>query len=215
MTIIAIISQKGGAGKTTLALHLAAAAEADGKTAVVFDLDPQATASQWAAWRQDAPPAVIDCAPPRLAAKIAQAQESGASFIIIDTPPHADSAASAAVDVADLVLVPCRPSAFDLAAVKTTARLIEMRQKKAAVIFTAGPPNAPRTYDEAREVVASYGLECAGPTMPDRAAYRHATAGGQTVLELEPAGKAAADVRAIYKWACNHVSKRASKKVSK
>src|SRR3546814_4396968 len=64
MPTIAIISQKGGAGKTTLALHLAAAAEDSGHTALVIDVDPQATASQWAAWRQDAPPVVIDSAPP-------------------------------------------------------------------------------------------------------------------------------------------------------
>src|SRR3546814_5857218 len=70
MPTIAIISQKGGAGKTTLALHLAAAAEDSGHTALVIDVDPQATASQWAAWRQDAPPVVIDSSPPRLAAKI-------------------------------------------------------------------------------------------------------------------------------------------------
>src|SRR3546814_7800443 len=97
MPTIAIISQKGGAGKTTLALHLAAAAEDSGHTALVIDVDPQATASQWAAWRQDAPPVVIDSAPPRLAAKIEQATGQGAAFIVIDTPPHADSAASAAV----------------------------------------------------------------------------------------------------------------------
>src|SRR3546814_4410789 len=63
MPTIAIISQKGGAGKTTLALHLAAAAEDSGHTALVIDVDPQATASQWAAWRQDVPPVVIDSAP--------------------------------------------------------------------------------------------------------------------------------------------------------
>jgi chromosome partitioning protein len=61
--------------------------------------------------------------PPRLAAKIEQATAQGAAFIVIDTPPHADSAASAAVEAADLVLIPCRPSAFDLAAIKTTASL--------------------------------------------------------------------------------------------
>src|SRR3546814_1440224 len=93
MPTIAIISQKGGAGKTTLALHLAAAAEDSGHTALVIDLDPQATASQWAAWRQDVPPVVIDSAPPRLAAKIEQATAQGAEFIVIDTPRPAPSLA--------------------------------------------------------------------------------------------------------------------------
>lgn len=60
MPTIAIISQKGGAGKTTLALHLAAAAQDAGAVSLIIDTDPQATASQWAAWRQDAPPEVID-----------------------------------------------------------------------------------------------------------------------------------------------------------
>src|SRR3546814_3143749 len=91
-------------------------------------------------------------APPRLAAKIEQATGQGAAFIVIDTPPHADSAASAAVEAADLVLIPCRPSAFDLAAIKTTASLVKMRGKPAFVIFTAGSPTAPRMYDEAAQL---------------------------------------------------------------
>src|SRR3546814_18145145 len=98
MPTIAIISQKCGAGKTTLALDLAAAAEDSGHTALVTDVDPHATASQWAAWRQDAPPVVIDSAPHRTAAKIEQATGHGAAFIVIDTPPHAASADSAALD---------------------------------------------------------------------------------------------------------------------
>src|SRR3546814_18472351 len=65
------------------------------RSPLVIDLDPQATASQWAAWRKDAPPVVIDSAPPRLAAKIEQARAQGAAFIVIDTPPHAAPAASA------------------------------------------------------------------------------------------------------------------------
>jgi chromosome partitioning protein len=85
MPTIAIISQKGGAGKTTLALHLAAAAQDAGRVALIIDTDPQATASQWAAWRQDAPPEVIDSPPPRLAAKVDAAIGQGADFIVIDT----------------------------------------------------------------------------------------------------------------------------------
>lgn len=212
MTTIAVISQKGGAGKTTLALHLAAAAEAAKQTALVVDLDPQATASQWASWRDDRAPVVIDSAPPRLAAKIEQARAGGAKFIVVDTPPHADSAAGAAVDAADLVLIACRPSAFDLAAVQTTAQLVKMRGRQGFVVFTAGPPNAPRIYDEARQVVESYGLEACPHALPDRAAFRHASAGGGTVMEIEPGGKASQEVAQVYKWACGQVRKQSKGK---
>lgn len=212
MRTIAVISQKGGAGKTTLALHLAAAAEDGGYTALVIDLDPQATASEWAAWRQDAPPVVIDSAPPRLTAKIGQAANQGADFIVIDTPPHADSAASSAVEAADLVLIPCRPSAFDLAAIKTTASLVKMRGKRAFVIFTAGSPTAPRMYDEAAQLVQSYGLDACPHHIADRAAFRHAAAEGKTAMEIDPDGKAAEEVRRLYKWVCGHVSMKADRR---
>jgi chromosome partitioning protein len=196
MSTIAIISQKGGAGKTTLALHLAAAAQDAGSVSLIIDTDPQATASQWAAWRQDAPPEVIDSPPPRLAAKVAQAKAQGA---------HADSAARAAVEIADLVLIPCRPSAFDLSAIQTTAKLVQLLRKPAFVVFTAGSPNAPRMYAEASELVNSYGTPPCPVILPDRAAYRHASAEGRTVMEAEPAGKAAEEVRDLYRWTCRQL----------
>lgn len=205
MPIIAIISQKGGAGKTTLAVHLAAVAQDAGAVSLIIDTDPQATASQWASWRQDAPPEVIDSPPPRLAAKVAQAQGQGAQMIVIDTPPHADSAARAAVEVADLVLIPCRPSAFDLSAIQTTAKLVQLLRKPAFVVFTAGSPNAPRVYQEAGELVESFGTPPCPILLPDRAAYRHASAEGRTVMEAEPTGKAAEEVRALYKWTCRQL----------
>jgi chromosome partitioning protein len=205
MSTIAIISQKGGAGKTTLALHLAAAAQDAGSVSLIIDTDPQATASQWAAWRQDAPPEVIDSPPPRLAAKVAQAKAQGARLIVVDTPPHADSAARAAVEIADLVLIPCRPSAFDLSAIQTTAKLVQLLRKPAFVVFTAGSPNAPRMYAEASELVNSYGTPPCPVILPDRAAYRHASAEGRTVMEAEPAGKAAEEVRDLYRWTCRQL----------
>jgi len=205
MTTIAIISQKGGAGKTTLALHLAAAAHDSGRVALVVDTDPQATASQWAAWREETPPEVIDSPPPRLAAKVAQAKAQGAQFIVIDTPPHADSAARAAVEIADLVLIPCRPSAFDLSAIQTTAKLVQLLRKPAFVVFTAGSPNAPRVYQEAGELVEGFGTPACPIQIPDRAAFRHASAEGRTVMEFEPNGKAANDVRQLYEWTCRQV----------
>lgn len=205
MPVIAIISQKGGSGKTTLALHLAAAAQEAGSVALIVDTDPQATASVWASWRGDAPPEVIDSPPPRLAAKVAQARDQGAEWIVIDTPPHADSAARAAVEIADLVLIPCRPSAFDLAAIQTSARLVQLLRKPAFTVFTAGAPNAARVYAEAGVLVEDYGAPACPLQLPDRATYRHAGAEGRTVLELDPRGKAAAEVRALYEWTCLQV----------
>jgi MinD superfamily P-loop ATPase len=77
-------------------------------------------------------------------------------LIVIDTPPHADLAASKAAECADLVLIPCRPSAFDLAAMRTTLRLVELLSRPAFVVFTAGPPTAPHIYADARELVLGW-----------------------------------------------------------
>ena len=99
-------------------------------------------------------------------------------LIVIDTPPHADSAARAAVEVADLVLIPCRPSAFDLSAIQTTAKLVQLLRKPAFVVFTAGAPNAPRIYAEAGELVEGFGTPPCPVLIPDRAAYRHASGRG-------------------------------------
>src|SRR3546814_19159513 len=73
--------------------------------------------------------------------------------------------------------------AFDLAAIKTTARLVKMRGKPAFVIFTAGSPTAPRMYDEAAQLVQDYGLDDCPHHIADRAAFRHAAAEGKTAME--------------------------------
>jgi chromosome partitioning protein len=198
MTTIAIVSQKGGAGKTTLAINLAAAAEQAGAVALVIDTDPQASACEWASWRKGSPPEVIDSAPPRLGAKIAQAKSQGATFIVIDTPPHADSAASKAVEAADIVLIPCRPSAFDLAAIRTTGQLVKLHGNPAALLFTAGPARAPKIYADATALVQSFGINVCPHIIADRAAFRHASAAGQTVFEHDPNGRAAEEVAQLH-----------------
>jgi chromosome partitioning protein len=203
---IAVVAQKGGAGKTTLAINLAAAAERAGEVALIIDTDPQASACEWASWRKDDPPEVIDSAPPRLAAKIAQARGQGATFIVIDTPPHADAAASKAVEAADMVLIPCRPSAFDLAAIRTTGQLVKLHGKPAALVFTAGPVRAPKIYADATALVESFGINVCPHIVADRAAFRHASAAGQSVLEHDPNGRAAAEIIAVHMWLCEQLN---------
>ena len=135
-------------------------------------------------------------------------RQSAAGFQIIS----GERRYRAAVEAADLVLIPCRPSAFDLAAIKTTASLVKMRGKPAFVIFTAGSPTAPRMYDEAAQLVQGYGLDACPLRVADRAAFRHAATEGKTVMEIEPNGKAADEVRQLYKWACEHVNMPADRK---
>ena len=93
MTTLAIVSQKGGSGKTTLAVHVAAAAAAAGKVAVIIDTDPQATAAAWGDWRGGAEPEVITSPPSRLAKTLEGARELGAEVVVIDTTARVPSAA--------------------------------------------------------------------------------------------------------------------------
>src|SRR3546814_17671130 len=79
-------------------------------------------------------------------------------------------------------------------------------------IFTAGSPTAPRMYDEAAQLVQDYGLDACPHHIADRAAFRHAAAEGKTAMEIEPSGKAADEVRQLYKWTCEHVNMQASRK---
>jgi chromosome partitioning protein len=202
MRTIAIVSQKGGAGKTTLAVHLAAEAAADGVVTLLIDTNPQATASRWSAWRKGSDPEVIDCgAPSLLAGKLAKAQELGAQLVIIDTPPHADAMARQAARLADLILVPCRPKAFDLAAIEATADLIKSNGKPAYAVMMAGPPRAPLIYAEAADVIeGAFGLPIAPARLPERAAFHRSTAFGQTAREHQPSGRAAEEVDALWRW---------------
>jgi chromosome partitioning protein len=201
MRTIAIISQKGGAGKTTLAVHLASAAAACHVTLLV-DTDPQATASRWGEWRGGGDPEVIDCgAPSLLQGKLIKARELGAQRAGIDTPPHADAMARQAAKLADLILVPCRPKAFDLAAIETTAELVRASQKPAFVVLMAGPPKASLIYREAADLIeGSFGLSIAPFKLPERAAFHHSTAKGDTAGQFDPGGKAAGEIAALWRW---------------
>jgi chromosome partitioning protein len=214
MKTVAVISQKGGAGKTTLAIHLAAAASAAGFVALVVDTDPQATACAWHTWRGEVDPDVIDCAAHSLLPKkLHQAADLGANLAVIDTPPHADIMAREACKAADLILIPCRPRAFDLDAVRTTAELVAVSRKPAFLIFMGGPPRAPLVYQEAKQVVEQFGLKVAPVMLPERAAFHHSVGGGKTALEMDPQGKAAEEVASLWSWVCKHVSMPTHKQV--
>jgi len=205
MKTLAVVSQKGGAGKTTISVHLAVAASRSGLTVALLDLDPQATAATWADWRGGENPAVVAAPYSRLAATMEEARRAGVDLVIIDSPPSADAAAVAAARAADLVLIPTRASAFDLHAIRTTAELVRIAQKPAFVLLNAVPPRAVGLIEEARAVVADLQLQLAPVSLVDRAAFRHAVINGQTAGEFEPSGKAASEIEELYAWICGQV----------
>jgi chromosome partitioning protein len=205
MKILAIVSRKGGAGKTTIALHLAVAAEAYGLATAVFDLDPQASAALWADHRGEQFPAVVPAQAPRLAALLAQARAKEADLVILDTAPHADGIASEAASLADAILIPCRPSALDLDAIGASIRLARAVNKPAYVVINAAPVQGVETA-ETRTALAGAGVELAPMVLHQRKAYAARMHEGRTAQEIEPTGKAAAEIRELMLWLCEKVN---------
>src|ERR1035437_699763 len=140
MKTIAIISQKGGAGKTTLAIHLAVAAILAKKMTAIIDLDPQASATGWGDHRKSDEPAVVSAQPARLPQVLDAAREQGVALAVIDTAPHSESTALAAARLSDLILIPCRPAILDLRAIHSTIDLAKLAGKPSAVVLNAVPP---------------------------------------------------------------------------
>jgi chromosome partitioning protein len=200
MKTIAIVSQKGGAGKTTLALHVATAAEASGIRSVIIDLDPQASAAGWNESRRGDAPVVVSLPHTRLSQGLQAAADGGARLVVIDTAPHSESAATASIRAADLVLIPCRAGILDLRAIGTTAELVKLAQKPAYVVLNAMPPRATQLLADARAAVEVHGLSVAPVALQQRAAFAHSLTAGLTAPEYEPNGKAGEEVVALFAW---------------
>ena len=209
MQTIAVISQKGGTGKTTLALNLAVAADQAEQPAVIVDLDPQASAKGWHDSRAEKTPVVISAHAARLDEMLQTARAHDAGLIIIDTAPHSERDALAAARAADLILIPCRPAILDLRAIASSHEIARIAGTPAVAVLNAIPPRG-HLAAEAAEAVRGYGLDVAPVTVAQRAAFFHSLTVGQTVLEYEPGGKAAQEIRALYMFACKHVSVLAS-----
>ena len=201
MKILTILSQKGGAGKTTLAVSLAVSAELAGKQTLLIDTDPQASATKWFDRRQSDAPYVISGHAERLPQLIQQAAENDADLVIIDTAPHAQQSALQACKVADMVLIPCRASILDVDAVQASIDIVKLTNKPAYVVVNALPALSIKRYEEVRDVLP---VQCGVPVVDTYYAQRmdfiDASLEGRTPREYNPDDKAAEEEIRLYNW---------------
>jgi chromosome partitioning protein len=195
MRIVVLASRKGGAGKTTLAAHLAVAAEDAGAGPVaLIDLDPMQGLTQWWDAREGEQPVLIKA---ELAAVIPQLKEAGIHLLIVDTPPSIGLEVAQALQHADLGVIPVRPSPNDLRAVASTVQLINLARKPLAFIINAVKPRV-RLTTQAYEALSPHGV--IGPLMHDRTDYAAAMTDGRTAPELDRKGPAAAEIAKLWEF---------------
>jgi chromosome partitioning protein len=199
MKTVALLSQKGGSGKSTIATHLAVCAMRDGKAVAIFDIDPQASALSWAQRRTSDSLPVVKATPVQLPGLLKNAEAQHADLIIIDTAGRSDIAAAHVIQAADLVLIPCRPSAADLDAIQDTIRLVTHANSTRAAVVLNQIPTRGSMGEEARAAIAER-MTVAPVGLYLRSAYSRAWNDGRSVEEYEPKGKAAAEIKALYTW---------------
>jgi chromosome partitioning protein len=197
-SVLAMARLKGSAGKTTVGLNLAVTAQASGIRTVIIDLDPQQASAKWGDLRRltHNGPSVISSMAVRLPQAMEEAKSRGADLVVIDTAAHAEGILAWAIDKADLVLVPCRPSVVDLQHLSATMQLATTRQKAAAVVLNAV---LPRTAESAQTqgALCDMGINVVSVSVSNLVAYGRAITIGQGVAEYEPDGKASAEMRAL------------------
>jgi chromosome partitioning protein len=200
MYIVAIVMEKGGVGKTTVALNLAVASVQDGRNAAVIDIDQQATASNWTDRRANEKPWVVPTLTARLAAAIEQAKAQGVDFLVIDTPPHSGMDATEAIRRSDVVLVPVEPHLFTLETLPKLADLLRLAGNPPTLFVVNKAATQGSEGANAADYIKAQGFSVCPSILHLRAAHRHATNVGKVALEYDPDSKAAQEVRHLYMY---------------
>jgi chromosome partitioning protein len=205
MRVIAFVTQKGGAGKTTLAVNCAVIAVQKKQKVLIIDLDEQASAENWYQDREAESPRLVRLETGRLAQALATAKDAGFEYVLVDTPGKDDPATAAAIRAADFCIIPCRPTPVDLKAVPATVATINRLSKPAVFVLTQTPPRGERIRE------AEVGLSMLGIVCPvrivARTAYQDAQGAGLGVSEFDPDGKAAFEVLQVWNWIIRKMQK--------
>ncbi len=204
MKTIAVISQKGGSGKTTTLLNLAVAAQQAGHSVLIVDLDLQASATDWHKVRADKSLHVQPTHPAGLPELMKTAEGQGVHFAFIDTAAKTETDTAAAIEAADLVLITCRPSVMDLRAMRNSIRLCKVHEVTPHLVLTQIEPQG-TLHIEARDTLEQLGVDVLDAGLGRRVAFHHSVIEGLGVTEFEPDGKAASEVRKLFKAVCKLV----------
>jgi chromosome partitioning protein len=207
MRTIAFLTQKGGAGKTTLAASLAVAAAAAGERVVALDFDPQASLARWGKRREAANvPHIVVVEPlevdrlPRLGGILERLNTAGFTLAVFDTAGAHTGALGLVAECADLCLLPARPTLLDIEATAATFAAVQAAKRRAAFVLNQCPPT-PRSSraNEAAKDLTSLGV-LAEPMLAARIDYQDAIAAGLGVTEHAREGRAAQEIAALWRW---------------
>jgi chromosome partitioning protein len=205
MRVLAFVTQKGGAGKSTLVISCAVAAVEAGHKVLILDMDPQGTAEAWYKDREADTPKLASINAVDLPRALEGAKAEGFDFVFIDTPGRDDTAVTWAIRGADFCIIPCRPSPADMKATPPTVAVVQRLEKPAAFVLMQAPPRGPRIQE------AAAGLGMLGMVAPvhlvSRHSYQDAQGAGLGVTEFEPEGKAAQEVKELWKWITRKLKK--------
>lgn len=206
MRVLAMASQKGGSGKTTLSGHLAVQAERAGCGPVVLiDIDPQGSLSDWWNERETELPAFAQTTVARLAADLEVLRQQGFKLAVIDTPPAITMAIQSVIQVAELIVIPTRPSPHDLRAVGATVDLCDRAGKPLIFVVNAATPKARITSDAA--VALSQHGTVAPVTIHHRTDFASSMIDGRTVMEIDPNSRSSGEVTALWSYIADRLEK--------
>jgi chromosome partitioning protein len=197
MKTVVITSQKGGSGKTTLASHLAVAVEHAGHgPAVVIDTDPQQTLATWWNAREAETPKLAPVNLRELPEKLEALSKAGFSYCFIDTPPALTEQNRAVLKLADLVVIPTRPSPNDLWSLGATLDLVKQSERPFVFVLTQAKANT-RITVQTIAALSQHG-QVFQSVIHDRVDYAAAMTDGRTAIEISPNGPAAVETGELW-----------------
>jgi chromosome partitioning protein len=198
MRTIAVLSRKGGAGKTTVTLSLALAARQAGLRVVVADIDPLRSSAEVLRGHPEASSLLVETTAKKLPLLQDACISSKCDLLVIDTAPAPESDVILAIDAADICLAVARPTTLDLAAVQQTVALLRERKARGLLVLNQCPH--PRNGEEvdlvqrAEQALSFGGVPLASSKLRSRTAYQQAFAHNRSVTEWDPSGEAASEV---------------------